>query len=58
MKTIYSKKQYDLMRAKMNIAMTSKMYDDDENRRQTVIKYYRQCMSNIMHRRPLPAYPA
>ena len=57
-KFTYNNKQYERTRAKMHIALTSKLYDHDDEKRAAVVKYYRQCMYNILHNRPLPAYPA
>lgn len=51
-------KQYEIFRAKMQIALTSKQYDADPEKRARVVKYYRQCMYNITRNRPLPAYPS
>lgn len=51
-------KQYKIMRAKLEIALTSKMYDDDEPKRALIVKFYRQCLYCIMRNKPLPTYPA
>lgn len=53
----HNSREYERIREKLNIAMSSKMYDADELRRQIVIKYYRQCLYNSLHNKPLPAYP-
>ena len=58
MKNYLDSKHYQRARAKMQIALTSTAYNDDDEKRARVVKYYRQCMYNIRHNLPLPAYPA
>ena len=57
MKNYLDSKHYQRARAKMQIALTSAQYNDDDEKRALVVKYYRQLMYNIAHNKPLPARP-
>lgn len=56
-KSPFTKKSYERARAKMHIALTSDLYKYDDEKRAVIVKYYRQCMYNIVHNKPLPLRP-